>query len=69
MGHNEYFYCGPVKEFDTIIDSRWKAKTVAPSEKKARSNLAYRYKMEHGKTPNTRIELPGEIKMIRREEN
>ena len=65
MGYNEYSYCGPVLEFDTVIDLRWEAKTMAPSEKKALSNLMYRYKRDHGKVSNTEITLPGKIKMVR----
>ena len=64
MGYNEYLYSGPVKEFDTVINNRWEATTRAPSEAKARSNLVYRYKREHGKAPNSQIKLPGKIKMI-----
>ena len=41
---NKYSYDGVVKEFDTIISNRWRGSTYATSEKKARSNLIYRYK-------------------------
>lgn len=64
MGYNEYFYSGPVKEFDTIINSKWEAKTTAVSEAKARSNLVYRYKKEHGKSPSAQIKLTGKIQVI-----
>ena len=40
---------------------RWKATTVAPTEAKAKSNLAYRYKKENGLMPNTKITLPGKL--------
>lgn len=53
----KYIYDGPVKEFDRIISWRWKGETVAPSETKARSNLAYQYKREHNKSPNSNIKL------------
>lgn len=64
MSYNEYSYDGPVKEFETCINPRWKATTRAVSEKKARSNLIYRYKKEHGKDPSAQIKLPGKIKMV-----
>ena len=38
-----------------------KATTVAPTEAKAKSNLAYRYKKENGLMPNTKITLPGKL--------
>lgn len=61
---NLYSYDGPVKEFDDIISDRWEASTYAPTEKKARSNLTYRYKKEHAKAPNAMIKLPGKITQI-----
>lgn len=41
---NEYLYEGPVLQFDEVIDRHYKATTWAISEKKARSNLTYRWK-------------------------
>ena len=60
----EYTYEGPVKSFDTIEKSRWKVSTVAVSEKKARSNLAYRYKKAHGLAPAASITLPGKLTIV-----
>lgn len=40
----QYQYDGPVMRFDDCVQHRWKATTVAPTEAKAKSNLAYRYK-------------------------
>lgn len=62
--YREYSYSGPVEEFGKCISDKWKATTFAPSEKKARCNLTYRFKQEYGKTPNTRITLPGKIVML-----
>ncbi len=56
-----YLYDGPVKEYDTCVNSRWRGETMAPSEKKARSNLAYQYKKKFGKVVNTRIIFPGKL--------
>nr|DAH20435.1 MAG TPA: hypothetical protein [Bacteriophage sp.] len=35
--------------------------TYAPSERKARSNLAYQFKRDNNRLPNTKISLPGKI--------
>lgn len=40
----KYFYSGPVMEFNTLLADIWEGETTAPSEKKARSNLAYQFK-------------------------
>ena len=61
MSYAKYSYNGPVKEFDRVIADRWHAETIAPSERKARSNLTYRFKQEFGKVANTKITLPGKI--------
>lgn len=61
MDYRKYYYNGPVFEFDRIIADRWEATTIAPSEAKARNNLAYQYKKSHGKTPNTKISVPGKL--------
>lgn len=57
-----YIYDGPVELFDACIDQKWTAETYAVSEKKALSQLKYRYKREYGLVANARINLPGEIK-------
>ena len=51
---NQYAYDGPVMEWV-------KSTTYAVSEKKARSNLVYRFKKQHNRLPNTRITLPGKL--------
>lgn len=56
-----YFYEGPVLEFDRIIANHWSASTRAVSEKKARSNLAYQFKMEFGREPRSKITIPGKL--------
>ena len=60
---NQYNYDGPVMEFDLCIENHWKASTWAASEKKARCNLAYRYKKQHGKSADTKITLPGKLEI------
>lgn len=61
---NRYDYEGPVMEFDRCIDSKWCGTTYAPTAKKAKSNLAYQYKMKHNKCANTKISLPGEVMAV-----
>lgn len=58
---NTYFYEGPVLEFDRIVANHWTASTRAISEKKARCNLAYQFKMEYGKEPRSKITIPGKL--------
>lgn len=59
-----YLYKGPVMEFNTLLTDRWEGETVAPSEKKARSNLTYQFKRGNNRIAGTRITLPGKLKMI-----
>lgn len=61
---NLYLYDGPVMEFDTCIDQRWKSSTYAVSEKKARSNFAFQYKRNNNRTSNTKITMPGKITLV-----
>ena len=56
---NRYVYDGPVMEFDTCVTRRWKASTYAVSEKKAKSNLAF--KKANKKPTNLKITLPGKV--------
>ena len=67
-GYNEYSYEGPVEVFGKIADHGWRGTTYAPSEKKARSNLAHQYKVETNRLPSTPVKLPGKIKVLERKE-
>ena len=58
----KYIYEGPVEMFGKCIDNNWHGETMADSEAKARCNLAYQYKKQTGRTPETRITLPGKLK-------
>ena len=62
--YNKYLYDGPVIEFDRCIDNRWKGETMAPTESKAKTNLAYQYKKMYGRNAETRISLPGKLKIV-----
>ena len=61
---SQYRYCGPVKEFDDIINSRWDATTYAVTEAKAKSNLVYRHKREHGTAADSKITVTGKLELI-----
>lgn len=56
-----YSYDDPVLEFDKVVSNYWHAETMAVSEAKARTNLAYQFKMETGRVPRTKITLPGKL--------
>ena len=58
---NTYYYEGPVMMFGKCVQPVYIASTCAPSEKKARSNLTYRWKKDHGKVANSKVELTGKI--------
>lgn len=60
----KYIYDGPVMEFDRCIMSHWKGETMAPSERKAKSNLAFQFKKQYNRTPNAAVHLPGNLKQV-----
>lgn len=60
---DKYTYNGPVRMYENVLTSHWKAETVAESEAKARSNLAHQYKKTHGLDRSANITLTGKIKM------
>lgn len=62
--YHKYVYEGPVLIFDTLVTDRWKGETVAPSEKKARSNLTYQFKKQNNRIVGNKVTLPGKIKMV-----
>lgn len=62
--YHKYSYYGPVLEFDKCVTDCWRGETMAPSEKKARSNLTYQYKKQNNKVAGTKVTLPGKIKMV-----
>ena len=62
--YHKYVYDGPVLIFDQLVADHWKGETMAPSEKKARSNLTYRFKKQNNRIVGNKVTLPGEIKMV-----
>lgn len=61
--YQKYSYDGPVMLFDTCVSNNWKGETVAPNEKKARSNLVYQAKKSMNLIAGSRVSLPGKIKI------
>ena len=61
MVNKTYEYAGAVLNFDIYIEHNWKSVTQAPNEKRALSNLAYRYKKDHNLSPQAKIVLPGKL--------
>ena len=57
-----YSYSGPVMNFDRVMADNWKGETVAPSEKKALSNLAFQFKKQNGLEAGASIKLTGKLK-------
>ena len=68
QANHKYVYNGPVMLFDTVLVRDWSATTFAPSEDKARSNLAYQYKKQSNRTASSKIRLPGKLERADREE-
>ena len=54
-----YYYDGPVCEFGKVVQERWYSETVATSEQKARSNLAFQWKNYYGRPKNAKVTIPG----------
>lgn len=60
----KYTYDGPVMEFGRLVANNWKGETIAPSEAKARSNLAYQYKKKNNRIASVKVTLPGKIMTV-----
>ncbi|MBQ4000192.1 MAG: hypothetical protein II643_04260 [Oscillospiraceae bacterium] len=57
-------YDGPVMAFDICVAPRWVGVTYAMTEAKARNNLTFQAKKMLNKIPNTKVTLPGKIKLV-----
>ena len=62
---HKYSYIGPVMEFDKLVAEHWKGETMATSEKKAKSNLAYQYKKKNNRIASVKVTLPGKVILVR----
>ena len=60
----KWLYDGPVLEFNTCIANHWKGETFAPTEAKAKNNLAYQFKKNNRRVPSSKITLPGNLTII-----
>ena len=55
---NYYTYNGPViNNSGQVITTRWTGETYANTDKKAKSNLGYQFKKEHGLMQTAKIKL------------
>lgn len=61
---SKYAYDGPVMEFGRCIANRWRGQTIATSESKARSNLAYQFKKNNNRVASAKVSLPGKIMQV-----
>ena len=64
MEMKKYRYEGPVCIFAVCATDKWSAETIAPTPLKAKNNMAYQYKKQHGLTKNAQVSLPGKIKEV-----
>lgn len=62
--YHKYRYDGPVMEFDICVADHWKGETMAPSKRKAKSNLTYQYKKQNNRNAGTKVSLPGEVTLV-----
>lgn len=62
--YSKYFYDGPVLIFDNIATDHWHGETMAPSENKARANLAYQFRKQHNLVRATKVSLPEKVRRM-----
>lgn len=58
-----YVYDGPIMIFGRCVDDRWHGETVAATKQKAVSNLKYQCRKLIGLVGNSKIDLPGSIRV------
>ena len=56
-----YRYEGPICMFGHTVQSKWIGETSAPTEGRAKTNLANQWKRQHNRRYNTKITMPGEL--------
>ena len=55
---NYYTYEGAVmNNFNQVITNNWTGETYANTDKKAKSNLSYQFKKEHGLLQTAKVKL------------
>lgn len=60
----KYRYSGPVVQFGKCICNRWTGETIAPTERKAKSNLSFQFKMQNRNAAGAKISLPGKLEIL-----
>lgn len=60
----KYIYDGPVMIFERCVANNWRAETIAVSPSKAKNNLKFRYKKEHNMIASSKVDLPGQVRLI-----
>lgn len=60
-----YIYEGPVLLYGKVIAHYWTGETTATTLKKAKSNLVFKFKKDHGYSQKVVIDLPGKIYISR----
>lgn len=58
---SKFVYEGPVCQFGRLLTNKWRGETWATSERKALSNLSYRFKTEHNMVAGAKIELDADF--------
>lgn len=67
MKNNFYEYQGAVFIQKECVARSFKASTWAPSEVKAKQNIAYQYKRRHDLNPRTPIRLEGTLTRLEKD--
>ena len=62
--YHKFEYDGPVLEFGRLVANRWRGETMAPTARKAKSNISFQYKRANNRNPGVKVSLPGKIKMV-----
>ena len=65
MEVKKYRYKGPVMGEDRCMQEDWEGVTTAVSERRAKSNLMFRWKKQHGYLPTYPISLPMSLTIVR----
>lgn len=61
---HKWYYEGPVVMFNLVVNPKWISQTTAPTEEKARNNLAYQFKKQYDKAPSAKVTLTGKLRQI-----
>lgn len=64
LGKKRYVYDGPVMIFGRCASRRWLGQTSAISERKAKSNFMFQWKLANGLSITSKIEMPGKIYIL-----